>query len=205
MKALIYILFFQSAILCNAQIHLNIKDDKNYQSANRNFCDSLNISEPDFSEIELEFRIWNESWTTGNHQLILLQKTYDGKWKGQSYGFYFRNSEHFGFKNIKKGEVAFKSSWGESWNTILKNNYLNIKPQKLLHTKYNKKLKEILVVADGVGYYFDIVTKKAKRNFFYGNPKSNYQHLLENHIQAKEYLQVLDLIQIVEAEFDLRN
>lgn len=189
---------------CVAQKSFYIRSDRKYNVANQYFCDSLQISEQDFQKIEIEFRIWKESWTTGIHKLIVLQKSYTGNWQGKSYEFYFYNDNYFDFQNIKIDTLAFMNTWAESWVKILKNNYLNIKNQSIVEKKYAKEINEKLIVADGKAYFFDILTKYAKRKFYYNNPESYYKFFLENNItEEKEYKKVLDLIQLLEDEFGL--
>lgn len=134
-----------------------MKKQKGYKYKRSRLYDSLHAGEPDFRQTELAIRILHciHFHHPYNTKLTQMGKRKDGSWTGTVYTAIHQCL-------IRTEPVAFKSSWEETWKTILAKDYLNIASQNEVVTPRPivNGGELIFVVVDGEAYYIEILTKK---------------------------------------------
>ena len=179
-----------------------IKNQRGFKYMFSVYLDTIGFIKPDKRKIDIDLRIWHDCYTTGQTKLIRLIKFKNGDWFAHSLDYYCYNDSHCELSNFKIDTLSLSNTWTSTWNIIVGENLLNLPKQEELNKKLKTADGEILVVADGSGYCFEICSRKAKRRFCYGNPNSHFEFYKEKGIVSEDYKKVLHLIELIDKEFD---
>ena len=195
----VLLLFMTCNIYCFSQ-YIFLEKQKGFQYKRYSFLDSLNVKEPNFKYVDIEFRVYFESseYDTINSKFIQIVKDKNGLWRGKSYSYYFYNRWNYNYKDVIIEDLSLEH-WDSVWQTIVKENYLNLPTESDIKQKGDM----VVVVCDGHGYTIEILTKKKKRCISYGNPELKYERYSEYGIEYYEYERFLQLIQLLKTELDL--
>ncbi len=117
------------------------------------------------------------------------------------YRYYFYNDMHYDFENVKIDTINLKASWNESWEKILRKNYLNLPSD----VDIKEENLPPVVVADGNTYVVEVLTKRTKRRMFFNNPDAYYEVCQEHKMECPEFQKINEFIRLLRSElnFDL--
>ena len=190
---LIYISFL-CAVTISAQ-NVSLKKQKGFRYERFSDLDSLNIKDPDFKLIDIEFRVYYNSsaYDTLNHKFIQIVKNKNGLWSGKLYSYYYYNEDSYNFKDVIIEYLSLEN-WDKTWQIIVEKNYINLPTE----SDIKQANKPLVLVSGGHHYTIEVLTKKRKRRIYYGNPASKYESCPEYGLNCYEYEHFLQLIQLLD-------
>lgn len=203
-----YFLICLTAIIAVSAQQVSLKKQHGFKYKKMlSIFDSLNIQEPDFDKVTLELRVLRIVWSNDRPNSVLWQirKDRNEQWTGVSYQFFFYNSEHYDFKNIKTFPLHFKDTWQNTWDNILRNDYLNIPDEKGIKIECKKDDGLMLAIGDGESYAVEVLTKKIKRRIWFSNPETKYKFYEEEYnldcTGLDNYENFIAFMKLLEQEF----
>ncbi|MDH6310944.1 hypothetical protein M2451_003808 [Dysgonomonas sp. PFB1-18] len=194
MRIILLIISLNCILLINAQ---NIKTLENNEK--RFFVlDSLNIKESNFVEIEIRINYMEFLHNEKNSTLTIIRKNKDKLWTGEQYKYYYYNKENYDFKNIDKQTIIFDDSWEKVWNSILKNNFLNIKTE----AEIEKRQQPLIVIADGNYYRIEIVKKKGTKVIEYYSPEVKLNECISSNMYCPDISKFNALLNLLRSQIN---
>ena len=179
-----------------------IENQKGFKFRSSNYLDSIGFNKPDEKLIDFDFRIWRDNYTTGQTKLINVIKLKNGDWFVRSLDYSCYNDSHCDLSTYIIDTLSLPITWSSTWKIILDEDLFNLPKQEDLNKKLKTANGELLFVADGSGYCFEIWTKRAKRRFRYSNVDSYIEFYKEHGIVSDDYRKIGRLIWLIDKEFD---
>lgn len=122
-----------------------------------------------------ELRVWIER-SSSSLDLIRIIQTNDKAWRAEKY------VAKKGKKNrFKKEQIKLDKQWFETWTVIENENIYTLPEQSEIKGKWQTPkeiingdtIENVLIIATGVTYHFELLTSTAKRKYSYYCPFTN--------------------------------
>ncbi|KXX70934.1 hypothetical protein [Flammeovirga sp. SJP92] len=168
------------------------------------YLDSIGFAgKANFKEINYELRVWKSNYATGQTKMIQLIQFKSGETKAKSLEYYCYNIISSCDKdNYIIESINLPKNWETSWQNIVDKGLLNIRDQRVVDNALKTPNGEILAIGCGGGLTFEILTKKAKRKFYYSNIDSYIEFYNNLGIHSIDYQKAKELIDIFMHGFD---
>ena len=180
-----------------------IEPDKNFRYSYKAFSDSLNISRPDFRNVDLEIRIWMVDHVGGENAIVRLKRANNAQWVCLRQNFdYYDGDETFIVKN-REDTFKLKPTWDEAWDMIIDQHYLHLPDQRELVKAIRLPYSRQPDIDRTKTYTVEILTQEGSRKFSYSDPVEHFLFYKDNGVEVMAYRRFATLLKILESELNL--
>jgi len=180
-----------------------IEPDKNFKYSYRAFSDSLDISRPDFRDIDLEIRIWMVDHLGGENTVVRLRRAGDSEWVCLRQSFDYLDGDESYVRKNREDTFRLKPTWNQAWTSIVDQHYLHLPDQRELYKAIKLPHGQQPDIDRGKTYTVEILTGQGNRKFSYSDPVEHFLFYKENGVEVMAYRRFATFLKILEAELNL--
>ncbi len=178
-----------------ASAQFKFKNDRDF----RYFSDSVNkfakIPPPDFSKADFEMRFYVISYSNFPNAIYIFVHNRSRDWNLTRYRFCSFNMKNC--SNLSKDMMVVSDLWRNRWDTLLKSHILTLPPGAKVEKRWRESNGMVIAIADGVGYWVELLTKKKRRRYNYDNPE---EILKSMNTDNQEFVDFVNIIHILDNE-----